>query len=86
MRVLRQHHHLWTAAARKATDRLVAELEALRRLGWQGMVFVVDDNFIGNHKRALELARAIIDWQAEHKQPFSFFTRKRRSIWPSAPT
>ena len=32
----------------KAPAQLVAELEELRLRGWKGMVFVVDDNFIGN--------------------------------------
>ncbi|MCG6954164.1 MAG: cobalamin-dependent protein, partial [Betaproteobacteria bacterium] len=34
----------------KAPSQLVRELEALRRRGWRDMVFIVDDNFIGNRK------------------------------------
>jgi hypothetical protein len=36
----------------KSPSQLIAELEQLRLHGWQDMVFVVDDNFIGNKKQA----------------------------------
>lgn len=58
----------------KAPDRLLVELEVIRALGWRGHVFVVDDNFIGNHKLALGMANAMAEWQAGHDWPFSFFT------------
>ncbi len=41
----------------KRPHQLLAELQALLDLGWRKQVFIVDDNFIGNHKLALELAR-----------------------------
>jgi len=40
----------------KRPGQLLAELEALYELGWREQVFIVDDNFIANHKLALELA------------------------------
>jgi radical SAM superfamily enzyme YgiQ (UPF0313 family) len=58
----------------KSPDQVIAECDALRRLGWRGRVFVVDDNFIGNHKHALALAERMSAWQREHGYPVSFTT------------
>ena len=58
----------------KTPAQMLAELEALHDLGWRDQVFVVDDNFIGNHKRALELALSLGEWQRAHDCPFFFFT------------
>jgi radical SAM superfamily enzyme YgiQ (UPF0313 family) len=58
----------------KSPQQMIAEYDALRRLGWRGRVFVVDDNFIGNHRRALELAEAMAEWQQQHHHPMSFTT------------
>jgi len=58
----------------KAPRQLLAELDALFELGWREQVFIVDDNFIGNHKRALELARSLEAWQVSHDYPFLFYT------------
>ena len=58
----------------KAPRQLLAELDALFELGWRDQVFIVDDNFIGNHKRALELARNLEKWQVSHDYPFLFYT------------
>jgi radical SAM superfamily enzyme YgiQ (UPF0313 family) len=52
----------------------LAELEALVELGWRKHVFIVDDNFIGNHKLALELAREMEPWQEARDYPLLFFT------------
>ena len=38
------------------------------------MIFLVDDNFIGNKKAAKVILRAIIDWQHQHGYPLAFFT------------
>jgi radical SAM superfamily enzyme YgiQ (UPF0313 family) len=58
----------------KSPRQLLAELEALFELGWREQVFIVDDNFIGNHKRALELAQNLEEWQKAHDYPFLFYT------------
>ncbi len=58
----------------KTPEQLVAELEALRVRGWKEMVFIVDDNFIGNKKRSKELLRAIIAWRESSKAHMGFFT------------
>ena len=58
----------------KTSAQLIAELDTLRRLGWRKQVFIVDDNFIGNHRQALSLARDLAAWQKRHRYPFSFYT------------
>lgn len=59
----------------KSAECLVSEIDELYRLGWQGSIFVVDDNFIGNRKRVrTELLPALTQWQRSHRYPFPFFT------------
>ncbi|MBV9084179.1 MAG: B12-binding domain-containing radical SAM protein [Acidobacteriaceae bacterium] len=58
----------------KSPAQLIAELDTLRSLGWRNEVFVVDDNFIGNSKNALELSRALADWGDRNNRVFSFYT------------
>jgi radical SAM superfamily enzyme YgiQ (UPF0313 family) len=59
----------------KRPAQVIAELDALYRLGWRGAVFFVDDNFIGN-KRGVrkELLPALIAWQRD-KRGISFYTQ-----------
>ena len=58
----------------KTPTQVIRELDVLRNLGWRNEVFIVDDNFIGNHHQALQLSRELITWQKLHQQPFSFYT------------
>ncbi len=58
----------------KAPGQVIAELEALRRSGWRDMVFLVDDNFIGNKKRVKELLAELVQWRARTRTPMGFFT------------
>ncbi len=58
----------------KSPAQLIGELDALLQLGWRKEVFIVDDNFIGNHKAALELACELERWQRCNRYPFGFFT------------
>ncbi len=58
----------------KTNDQVLAEFDFLYRLGWRGPVFLVDDNFIGNKKAALELLPDVSRWQRERRHPFSLFT------------
>ncbi len=59
----------------KASAQLIAELNRLRELGWHGEVFIVDDNFIGNRKNALQLVKELAVWGDAHGRPFSYFTQ-----------
>jgi radical SAM superfamily enzyme YgiQ (UPF0313 family) len=58
----------------KSPAQVIAELDKLRSLGWGNEVFVVDDNFIGNHKLALALTKELALWQERNKHPVSFYT------------
>jgi radical SAM superfamily enzyme YgiQ (UPF0313 family) len=58
----------------KRPSQLLAELDRLFELGWRDQVFIVDDNFIGNHKLALELALELEAWQKCHHYPLLFYT------------
>lgn len=58
----------------KSPAQFVAELEDLRRRGWQEAVFIVDDNFVGNRARCRELLEAIIAWRQETRARMVFLT------------
>ncbi len=58
----------------KDPAQLVAEFDLLYRLGWRGQVFLVDDNFIGNKRDAMELLPALAEWQQSHGYPFTLST------------
>jgi radical SAM superfamily enzyme YgiQ (UPF0313 family) len=52
---------------------VLAELEAMRALGLE-IVFVVDDNLIGNKRAVKELLRAVSVWQEANGYPLVLFT------------
>ena len=59
----------------KNPDQVLAELEVLLKLGWQGQVFISDDNFIGNKTHARAILDKLIPWMQNHGQPFAFWTQ-----------
>ncbi|HLX63147.1 MAG TPA: B12-binding domain-containing radical SAM protein [Planctomycetota bacterium] len=70
---------IWTQYGKrprtKPVARLIAELDAIRKCGFSGALFIVDDNFIGNKKAVKsELLPELIQWQAAAGYPFRFFT------------
>jgi radical SAM superfamily enzyme YgiQ (UPF0313 family) len=58
----------------KSNEQMLAELDALLRVGWRGTVFIVDDNFIGNKRNVKRLLPVLADWSERHGRPFSFIT------------
>src|SRR5919112_994491 len=58
----------------KTNEQVMAELDALYATGWHGLVFIVDDNFIGNKKNVRKLLPDLVEWTERHNQPFSFIT------------
>ncbi|HKB04481.1 MAG TPA: B12-binding domain-containing radical SAM protein, partial [Gemmataceae bacterium] len=57
----------------KEPDQLVAELDDMRRAGFHS-AFIVDDNFIGNMKKAKALLEKVIPWMEEHEYPLRLTT------------
>jgi radical SAM superfamily enzyme YgiQ (UPF0313 family) len=57
----------------KTSEQVIAELDAFRRAGMK-IVFVVDDNLIGNKKAIKPVLRDIIRWQQERAYPLTLFT------------
>ncbi len=58
----------------KSPTQFVAELESLRTLGWQGPVFVVDDNFVGDRRRCRQILREVISWRRHTGAQMTFLT------------
>ena len=61
-------------ARTKTNAQVLTEFDHLYNLGWRGPLFLVDDNFIGNKKAALDLLPEVAKWQKERDYPFSLFT------------
>lgn len=58
----------------KSPAQLITELEALRLRGWKEMVFIVDDNFIGDKRRTRALLREMVEWRRRTRAEMGFFT------------
>jgi len=58
----------------KEPAQIVAELDAMRQAGWEGLVFMVDDNFIGNKKYVRALLADLLAWHERVKPSIGFVT------------
>ncbi|MHC4540913.1 MAG: B12-binding domain-containing radical SAM protein [Planctomycetota bacterium] len=58
----------------KSPDQMINELEGLVEAGWQGRVFIVDDNFIGNKVKVKAFLRTMISWRNRRNIKLSFTT------------
>jgi radical SAM superfamily enzyme YgiQ (UPF0313 family) len=58
----------------KTSAQMLAELDALYRLGYRGHVDFVDDNLIGNKKAVKAFLPALKMWLEERDYPFEFTT------------
>lgn len=58
----------------KSNRQILSELDELKDAGWHGLVFIVDDNFIGNKKNVRKLMPELIGWSEANDFPFSFIT------------
>ena len=59
----------------KTEEQFLAEAEAIRRTGFRGSTFVVDDNFIGNKRVVGEMLPKIAEWQKANGYPLDFYTQ-----------
>jgi len=57
----------------KTSDQVLAELESFLQAGLK-IVFVVDDNLIGNKKAIKTVLRDVVQWQQERAYPLTLFT------------
>lgn len=64
----------------KTPQQLIKEMQLLHEIGWKGDVFIVDDNFIGNKSKVKKMLPALIQWQKEHKYPFTFTTESSADL------
>lgn len=58
----------------KTNAQMLAELDALYRLGYRGHVDFVDDNLIGNKKSIKAFLPFLAEWLESHNHPFEFST------------
>jgi len=58
----------------KSSAQVLAELEALYRLGYRGQVDFFDDNLVGHVPKAKALLRDLADWLERRGHPFQFST------------
>jgi radical SAM superfamily enzyme YgiQ (UPF0313 family) len=58
----------------KTPVQVCAELTTLERLGFQGYIFLVDDNFIGNKSKAKNMLAELAEWNRWHDYPFRYYT------------
>jgi radical SAM superfamily enzyme YgiQ (UPF0313 family) len=64
----------------KTPAQLIAELDGLCRRGWKDMVFVVDDNFIGNKGGGGALLRELIEWRRRTRTRIGFLTEASMNL------
>jgi len=56
-------------------ELFLRELDAMMTTGYQGPVFVADDNFTGNRRKAVELCEALAEWNVRRGNPYTYYTQ-----------
>lgn len=58
----------------KSPQQVIAEFDVLYNAGWRGILFIVDDNFIGNKVKVTEILKQIGAWMKRKNKPFALYT------------
>jgi radical SAM superfamily enzyme YgiQ (UPF0313 family) len=58
----------------KSPEQLLREFDAVHASGFHAMLFLVDDNFIGNKRAAKLMLPQLAEWMQAHDFPFDLFT------------
>ncbi len=69
----------------KNPEQVMNELDAIRATGFGGMVFFVEDNFIGKKKDVRELLPHVEKWQKDNRWPFEFYTEASLNLAEDSP-
>jgi radical SAM superfamily enzyme YgiQ (UPF0313 family) len=69
----------------KSPDQVLAELDAIFKLGWRREIFICDDNFIGSQTHARAILKKLIPWMESHGEPFSFWTQTSTNLGQNIP-
>ncbi|BAY46100.1 radical SAM domain-containing protein [Scytonema sp. HK-05] len=56
----------------KTPEQVISELDAMLESGNPGVVYFVDDNFVGDRRAAMKLLPYLIDWQKRNGYPVQF--------------
>src|SRR5207237_685099 len=64
----------------KTNEQMLAELDALYRIGYRGHVDFVDDNLVGNKKALKRFLPELHAWQKERGYPFQFSTEASMNL------
>lgn len=58
----------------KSPEQVIAELSFIKKLGYRGYIFIVDDNFIGNKKKAVAMLQSLAKWNREQDHAYKLYT------------
>lgn len=64
----------------KTPEQMLHELDTLVDAGWDGTVFIVDDNFIGNKVKVKDFLRELVPWRKRRRVNCTFITEASLNI------
>jgi radical SAM superfamily enzyme YgiQ (UPF0313 family) len=64
----------------KSPEQVINELNAIHNIGYEGIIFFVDDNFIGNIPKTKAMLKELCGWQRANNYPYNFLTQASINI------